>query len=141
VGLEDFNHAIEIFGLLRLQLVAAGADRAGRRREPQQRDLFRRLSRQIEQLLFQHPFDAVHGAIDGADFRQLAGRFDDAPQAVIDDGAGAAALGDDHVSSFGHADTPDTSGQAGNPNGIRLSASAKAPTGSGEIAAIPQRFD
>ena len=82
---------------LRLQLVAAGADRTGGRRVPQQGDLVGGLADQIEQFFLQHAFDAVTSAVDGADFRHLAGGLDDAAQRVVDDRTGAAALGDHQI--------------------------------------------
>ena len=51
---------------------------------------------------FSTPSMPCRAAVDRADFRQLAGRFDDAAEAVVDDRAGPAALGDDHISLFTH---------------------------------------
>ena len=70
---KHFDHALEVFGLGRLELVAAGADRAGRGRASQQRDFFRRLGRQVQQLFLEHPFDAMPGAVDRADLRPVRG--------------------------------------------------------------------
>ena len=97
VGPQDLDHPLEILGLARLELVAAGADRAGRRRESQQGHLLGRLGREVEQFLLQHALDAVPGPVDRADGVELAGRLDDPPQAAVDDRRRPAALGDDQI--------------------------------------------
>ena len=88
------------------ELVAAGADRAGRRGEPQQGDLLGRLGRQVEQLLLQHAFDAVPGPVDRADGVKLPGGLDDPPQTVIDHRRWPAALRDDQVLGTTHNPYP-----------------------------------
>ncbi len=77
---ENVQNAIEVFGLLRPQLIATRADRPGGRRIAQQRHLVGRLIGKIQQLLFEHPFDAVPRAIHGANLSQLARLLDDAAQ-------------------------------------------------------------
>ena len=102
VGAENLDHAIEILGLSGPQLVAARADRAGRRRVPQQGHLLRRLGRKIEQFFLEDPLDAVPGAVDGSNRGELAGRLDDSPQTAIDDRRWAAALRNDQIPSDIH---------------------------------------
>jgi len=86
VGLEDFHDAVEVFGLMILELVTTGADRTGGGGRPQEGDLQRVLIAEVDQFLFEHPFDAVPASVDRADLRQIAGRFDQPAEAVIDDG-------------------------------------------------------
>ena len=52
---------------------------------------------EIEQLLLEHPLDAVPGAVDRADGGELSGGLDNAPQAAVDDRGWPAALGNDQV--------------------------------------------
>ena len=103
VGLEDFDQAVEVLLLRFAELVAAGADRAGRRRHPQQGDFVGGLAGEVEQFFLEHAFDAVPAGVDRADLRKAAGRLDQPAEAVVDHGRRAARLGDDHVASFGHA--------------------------------------
>ena len=97
VGLEDFDDAVEVVGLFVLELVAAGADRTGRGGGPQEGDLVGALRGEVDQFFLEHAFDAMPAAVDGADFGHLPRGFNDAAERVVDDGRGAARLGDDHV--------------------------------------------
>ena len=67
VGTEHVDHPLKVFVLALLQLVAACADRTGGGREPQEGNLVAGLSGEIEEFLLEHAFDAVAGAVDGAD--------------------------------------------------------------------------
>lgn len=85
VSLEDLDGALEVLFLACPQLVPASADGPGSRRGAQQSDLLRILSREVQQFLLQHPFDAVIASIDGAKVvRQRPAGFDNASQRVID---------------------------------------------------------
>ncbi len=103
VGLEDFDQAVKVLLLRFAELVAAGADRAGRRRHPQQGDFVGGLAGEVEEFFLEHAFDAVPAGVDRADLRKAASRLDQPAEAVVDHGRRAARLGDNHVPSFGHA--------------------------------------
>ena len=64
VGLEDVDDALEVLVLPFLELVAAGADAAGRGRGAQQRDLFFRRRRQVDQLFLENALDAEMPRVD-----------------------------------------------------------------------------
>ena len=97
VGPKHVDHPLEVLLLPFAELVAAGADRAGRGRKPQQRHFFRRLGGKIEQLLLEHALDAMPGPIDGADLTERPGRLEDPLQTAIDNRGRSATLGHDEV--------------------------------------------
>ena len=89
---------VEVFRLLGLELVAAGADAAGGRGDAQQRDLLRRLRREVEQLFLQHALDAVPAGVDRAEDVPAGPR----PGSVSDD----PPVADDEVACMQHGDGP-----------------------------------
>ena len=103
VRLEHLDRAVEVLPVLLLELVAAGADRAGRRRDAQQLDLLRRLRAEVHQLLLQHALDAVEPGVDRAEIvRERPARINDRAKAVVDDGRRPAGLRDDDVLAASH---------------------------------------
>ena len=80
MSLKNLNNALEIFLLVRLELIAARSDRPGDRCIAQQGNLFFRLCRKVEKLLFQDPFDPMAGAVNFADRAIRAGGVNHAAQ-------------------------------------------------------------
>ena len=103
VRLEDLDHAVEVFAVGLLQLVSAGANRAGRRRGAQERQLAFRLRAHVQELFLKDPLDAVVAGVDRAELIGIrtAGLYNGA-KAVVDDGCGATGLRDDDISDRGH---------------------------------------
>ncbi len=95
VGLEDLDQALvlALVVLQALELVAAGAEAAGRR-VAQGGDVLRGLLVGVDQVLGQRADDAVAAGIDIADLvRVLARGLDDAAGGGVDDGGDTAGLG------------------------------------------------
>ena len=100
VGLEDLDHAVEI--LLLLELEATCAER-GARRVPETADRLLRLGGEIDEILLQNAEDAVERAVDFLDTGVIEGLGDDASDARVDDGGGAAGLAHQDISyEFSH---------------------------------------
>jgi hypothetical protein len=97
VGAER-DDALEVLVLPWLELVAAGADRAGGRRGAQEGDLLVGRGRQVDQVLLQHPLDPEPAGVDGAErLGPGAAAVDDPAQGVVDHTGGTARLGDDDI--------------------------------------------
>src|SRR5690606_1684913 len=101
VRLHHVDHALEVFLLAGLELVAARPNRPGGGRRPQQCDLARILRRKVEQLFLEHAFDPVPAAVDRPEHIWIvAAGFDHPTQRVVDDGRRPAGLSNNHI--FGH---------------------------------------
>ena len=94
---EHLDDPLEVLLLVFLQLVPAGADRAGRGRGPQQSDFLRILFGQVQQLFLQHALDAVPAGVDRADVVEFPRRLDQTAEAVVDHRRWAAGLGHNQI--------------------------------------------
>ncbi len=65
VGAEHIDDPLIVLALVVTQLVATGSNDAGSRRRAEKGDLFIGLRGEVEELLTQHPLDAVIAGIDG----------------------------------------------------------------------------
>ena len=98
--LEHLEHAVEV-GLL-LELVAAGAE-GGAGRVPEGADLLLRLGGEIDEVLAEDAEHAVQRAVDLLDAVMVQRLGDDAGDAGVDDGGGAAGLAHQDISyEFSH---------------------------------------
>ena len=96
VLVHDLHQALEVGVVAALQLVAAGAQSA-RGRLLQNLDLAAGQLGEVVELVVKHALDAVQTAVDTVVHRvQLVGA-DDAGEAGVDDGSGAAGLGDEAI--------------------------------------------
>jgi hypothetical protein len=94
VGLEDLEHALEIGGLL--ELGAAGAE-GGTGGVAEAADGLLRLGREVDEILAEEAEDAIQRTVDFLDGGMIQGFGDDAGDAGVDDGRGAAGLADETV--------------------------------------------
>ena len=100
VGLEDFEHAVEI-GLF-LELEAAGAE-GGAGRVLESADLLLGLAGQIDKILLENAEDAVERAVNLLDALVVQRFGNDARDTGVNDGGGAAGLAHQDVSyEFSH---------------------------------------
>ena len=100
MGLEDFEHAVEI-GLF-LELEAAGAE-GGAGRVLESADLLLGLAGQIDKILLENAEDAVERAVNLLDALVVQRFGNDARDTGVNDGGGAAGLAHQDVSyEFSH---------------------------------------
>ena len=95
---KDLDDPPQILIVLGTQLVAAGANSSGRRCDAQQGDLIGGLRRHVQQVLLEHALNAVIAGINCAEhIRHLAADLHHAAQRAVDDGRGAAGLGNHNI--------------------------------------------
>ena len=93
---HHIKRAIEILLLMIFEFVTASADRSSAGSRSQECNFGGVLTRQVEQLLFEHPLNTVTSTVDGADLIEISRSLDNATKGVIDNRTRAAALSNDH---------------------------------------------
>lgn len=94
MGLHDLEHACAVFFVG----FVAGGEQAGGGGSGDLFEVVRGFPGEVYEVLVDDSGDSMDGAVDGGDLSEFTGFESDADDALIDNGSGAAALGDEDFS-------------------------------------------